>query len=293
MSTVITQTSPLSNLIGRIVNFFLKLCEPKPQQRPELYDVQPLKLPRWTSRNRRRQLLVEADPHCTYCGCKVNYDNSNLDHVLPKSRGGVHGWPPSNIVLTCKQCNTDKDSLLLSEWRDVIQKRVAAMQAINERDAVHELLLRKEYLLRILPRLEHMIETGIYIHSSTQDINPPAIEISNPSYSRRKPDEKVKRHHFGNASRRYAIVSRATGQLVLMDASLAEAADYLKTHGVDVALRLLGYQEMFNPAFNVPDRRIHARHRSPDSACNATGPTSGETFTAHEVTPTGEQARAA
>jgi hypothetical protein len=61
-----------------------------------------------------RKRLLKRHPHCHYCGISVNVDTSNMDHVLPKSRGGDH-WP-ANLVLTCKKCNGDKQSDTLSEW---------------------------------------------------------------------------------------------------------------------------------------------------------------------------------
>lgn len=41
----------------------------------------------------------------------------NLDHVIPKSRGGPSSW--TNIVTSCKWCNADKGDKLLEElgWK--------------------------------------------------------------------------------------------------------------------------------------------------------------------------------
>ena len=39
---------------------------------------------------------------CQYCGRQAE----NLDHVLPKSRGGTHTW--ENVVASCRKCNTRK-----------------------------------------------------------------------------------------------------------------------------------------------------------------------------------------
>lgn len=45
---------------------------------------------------------------CCYCGQKKKRDELNLDHVLPRSRGGQTTW--DNIVLSCITCNTKKDN---------------------------------------------------------------------------------------------------------------------------------------------------------------------------------------
>ena len=52
------------------------------------------------------------DSVCTYCGISGEIQ---ADHVVPISRGGVHGI--SNLVPACRTCNQSKGSKLLSEWR--------------------------------------------------------------------------------------------------------------------------------------------------------------------------------
>ena len=43
---------------------------------------------------------------CQYCGEKQLYGNLTLDHVVPKSRGGLGGW--ENLVTACVTCNQKK-----------------------------------------------------------------------------------------------------------------------------------------------------------------------------------------
>ena len=43
---------------------------------------------------------------CQYCGEKQSYGNLTLDHVVPKSRGGLGGW--ENLVSACVPCNQKK-----------------------------------------------------------------------------------------------------------------------------------------------------------------------------------------
>lgn len=51
---------------------------------------------------------------CAYCEQPV-VGLPEPDHVVPLSRGGTNYF--SNILPCCKQCNSDKRDLLLSEWR--------------------------------------------------------------------------------------------------------------------------------------------------------------------------------
>jgi len=72
------------------------------------------RLPRQEVKFSRRNILEHYNYQCAYCGKKFSKpskltkpDEWNLDHVIPKSRGGVSNW--TNIVLSCIPCNTKKD----------------------------------------------------------------------------------------------------------------------------------------------------------------------------------------
>lgn len=50
----------------------------------------------------RRAVFARDRHRCQYCGSSAE----NLDHVLPRSRGGEHTW--ENVVAACRSCNTRK-----------------------------------------------------------------------------------------------------------------------------------------------------------------------------------------
>jgi 5-methylcytosine-specific restriction endonuclease McrA len=50
----------------------------------------------------RRAVFARDDWTCQYCGGTAE----NLDHVLPRSRGGLHVW--ENVVAACRRCNAKK-----------------------------------------------------------------------------------------------------------------------------------------------------------------------------------------
>jgi 5-methylcytosine-specific restriction endonuclease McrA len=50
----------------------------------------------------RRAVFARDRACCQYCGRKAE----NLDHVLPRSRGGGHTW--ENVVAACRRCNARK-----------------------------------------------------------------------------------------------------------------------------------------------------------------------------------------
>lgn len=63
-----------------------------------------------------RDRLWHRDPTCAYCGHRVKLSNATLDHILPRSKGGLD--TPSNLVLACERCNQTKASRSATEWRD-------------------------------------------------------------------------------------------------------------------------------------------------------------------------------
>jgi 5-methylcytosine-specific restriction endonuclease McrA len=52
----------------------------------------------------RRAVFARDDWRCQYCGSAAE----NLDHVIPKSRGGTHTW--DNVVAACRRCNSRKEN---------------------------------------------------------------------------------------------------------------------------------------------------------------------------------------
>jgi hypothetical protein len=54
---------------------------------------------------------------CQYCGRHLAPADLTLDHVIPRSRGGLSTW--ENLVTACKECNHHKGDRLLSEIGDM------------------------------------------------------------------------------------------------------------------------------------------------------------------------------
>ncbi|MHB1487003.1 MAG: HNH endonuclease [Acidimicrobiales bacterium] len=57
----------------------------------------------------RRAVFARDNHRCQYCGEVAE----NIDHVVPRSRGGTHTW--DNVVAACRRCNTRKEDRLLHE----------------------------------------------------------------------------------------------------------------------------------------------------------------------------------
>src|SRR5699024_3405133 len=53
----------------------------------------------------RRGVFIRDHHLCGYCGRTAE----NVDHVIPRSRGGAHEW--ENVVAACQRCNGRKRDL--------------------------------------------------------------------------------------------------------------------------------------------------------------------------------------
>ena len=70
----------------------------------------------------RRAVFARDDHSCQYC----NRPAENLDHVIPRSRGGEHSW--ENVVAACRPCNSRKENRFLHETDLRLRRRPEAPQ---------------------------------------------------------------------------------------------------------------------------------------------------------------------
>jgi 5-methylcytosine-specific restriction endonuclease McrA len=66
------------------------------------FDRVPKKRPRFSQKN----IWIRDNFTCQYTGKKLRPGEGNIDHVVPRSRGGSTAW--ENCVLACKQVNAKK-----------------------------------------------------------------------------------------------------------------------------------------------------------------------------------------
>lgn len=73
----------------------------------------------------RRAVFARDGNRCQYC----NAPAENIDHVIPRSRGGQHVW--ENVVAACRPCNTRKEDRLLHEVGFVLRRRPTAPRELT------------------------------------------------------------------------------------------------------------------------------------------------------------------
>jgi hypothetical protein len=54
----------------------------------------------------RRNIIMRDNHTCQYCGKKKTLADLNIDHVIPKSKGGKNVW--ENLACSCIKCNSHK-----------------------------------------------------------------------------------------------------------------------------------------------------------------------------------------
>jgi 5-methylcytosine-specific restriction endonuclease McrA len=68
---------------------------------------------RWHVPVSRRGVLARDAYTCQYCGSQPGRASLTVDHVVPRSRGGVKTW--ENLVAACAPCNRRKGGRLPQE----------------------------------------------------------------------------------------------------------------------------------------------------------------------------------
>ncbi len=71
----------------------------------------------------RRGVFIRDEHTCQYCGVPAE----NVDHVLPRSRGGAHEW--ENVVAACRRCNSRKKDQTPAEARMALTRAPYAPRA--------------------------------------------------------------------------------------------------------------------------------------------------------------------
>src|SRR5262245_1941757 len=73
------------------------------------------RVPKRQVRFSRFNVFARDNNTCQYCGEKFPRSELNLDHVIPRSRGGLSTW--ENVVCSCFTCNRVKGGQMPEEAR--------------------------------------------------------------------------------------------------------------------------------------------------------------------------------
>jgi 5-methylcytosine-specific restriction endonuclease McrA len=85
-----------------------------------LHLIRYFRTPRLVVRLTRRNVMLRDEHTCQYCGRRPPTRDLNLDHVIPRSRGGGDSW--ENLVTSCRTCNLRKG------WRTPDEAQMCLMR---------------------------------------------------------------------------------------------------------------------------------------------------------------------
>ena len=83
--------------------------------------VQYVRLPHRRVPATRAAVMLRDAYTCQYCGEASGRAILTVDHVVPRSRGGSHGW--DNLVTACKRCNQKKGSATPDEAQMKLRRK--------------------------------------------------------------------------------------------------------------------------------------------------------------------------
>ena len=75
------------------------------------------RIPHQTRALSRKNILLRDRNTCQYCATILPAAELTLDHVLPRSRGGLSTW--ENLVACCHSCNRRKGNQMIHELEDM------------------------------------------------------------------------------------------------------------------------------------------------------------------------------
>ena len=98
------------------------------------------RMPRRHVRFSRHNIFIRDRTECQFCGKRFSRADLNLDHVIPRSRGGKTTW--ENVVTSCIACNRRKGGRLPAEAglkliRTPVRPRWTPFMDFSMRDVLH------------------------------------------------------------------------------------------------------------------------------------------------------------
>jgi 5-methylcytosine-specific restriction endonuclease McrA len=108
------------------------------------------RIPRNTVKFNRRNIFLRDENCCQYCQKHFPRQQLSLDHIQPRSRGGLDSW--ENIVCACRKCNVRKGGCTPQEAGMTLMRPpvrptrspLISRQLSNKKYAVWHMFLRGE-----------------------------------------------------------------------------------------------------------------------------------------------------
>lgn len=104
-----------------------------------------------------RVLVLQRDGYrCRFCGTTSEEGRLQVDHVMPKARGGADTL--DNLATLCEDCNAGKSDLWLGDYAALVMKGVVHQPPARPQISP-PLIYATEALLQVLA---HLVQSGIH-----------------------------------------------------------------------------------------------------------------------------------
>ena len=83
-----------------------------------------------------KRVYESCNGMCAYCGCKLRYEDMQIDHITPLSNGGAD--TVKNMLPACRSCNHRKGLESLESYRHSVENflKVLNRDSVTYRNAV-------------------------------------------------------------------------------------------------------------------------------------------------------------
>lgn len=89
------------------------------------------------TKEQRQLVLNKMEGHCAYCGCEIDLQTMQVDHITPLRKGGLDTL--GNMWPACRSCNHYKHTLTVQQFRQEVEK---APNRLMRYDTTYRLAVR-------------------------------------------------------------------------------------------------------------------------------------------------------
>jgi len=104
----------------------------------------------------RTKVFFKFKGRCAYCGEYIALQDFNVDHLIPKQKGGSNDI--DNLMPSCRSCNSWKAAWTLEEFRDVIERQ---QKTLTKNSAGYRLLVRYKMVRELGDPVEFFFESDV------------------------------------------------------------------------------------------------------------------------------------
>lgn len=107
-----------------------------------------------TKKEERKKVYEKYNGLCAYCGDILWLDSFNVDHMIPKKKGGTNEF--KNLMPSCRSCNSWKSVWTIDEFREVVYSQ---LNKLRKYSSGYKLLMRMGLIEQSATRVIFHFET--------------------------------------------------------------------------------------------------------------------------------------